>query len=128
MKFEGEGEANDAGSSDADVGVVHGISLVRSRRGYSLGAPVCSQRSVIGDRYGCARTNKRRCKPRPGAVNKTRGSKRDQDRGEGRERRVRRTEVNLGSIAWRGGRGVAGRAGWTGVVLRFTESSFRRGA
>ena len=45
MKFEGEGEANDAGSSDADVGLVHGISLVRSWRGYSLGVPVCSRRS-----------------------------------------------------------------------------------
>ena len=28
MKFEGKREADDAGSGDADVGVVHGISLV----------------------------------------------------------------------------------------------------
>ena len=36
VEFEGEGEADDAGSGDADVGVVHGISLVGVRRGYSL--------------------------------------------------------------------------------------------
>jgi hypothetical protein len=29
VEFEGEGEADDAGPGDADVGVVHGISLVR---------------------------------------------------------------------------------------------------
>ncbi len=36
MEFQGEGEADDAGSGDTDVGVVHGISLVRPRRGYSF--------------------------------------------------------------------------------------------
>jgi hypothetical protein len=28
VKFEGQGEADDAGPGDADIGVVHGISLV----------------------------------------------------------------------------------------------------
>ena len=46
MEFEGEGEADDAGPGDADVMIrkgrgVHRISLVRLRRGYSLGVPVC---------------------------------------------------------------------------------------
>jgi hypothetical protein len=46
VEFEGEGEADDAGTGDADVGIgrrgmVHGISLVGMRRGYSLGVPVC---------------------------------------------------------------------------------------
>jgi hypothetical protein len=41
VEFKGEGEADDAGSGDTDVGirkarVVHGISLVRPRRGYSF--------------------------------------------------------------------------------------------
>jgi hypothetical protein len=36
MEFEGQGETDDAGSCDADVGVLHGISLVRLLRGYSL--------------------------------------------------------------------------------------------
>jgi hypothetical protein len=40
VEFESQGEADDAGPGDADVmirkdRVVHGISLVRSRRGYS---------------------------------------------------------------------------------------------
>jgi hypothetical protein len=30
VEFEGEGKANDAGTGDADVGMVHGISLVGS--------------------------------------------------------------------------------------------------
>jgi hypothetical protein len=41
VEFKGEGEADDAGTGDTDVGigkgrVVHGISLVRLRRGYSF--------------------------------------------------------------------------------------------
>jgi hypothetical protein len=70
MEFEGEGEANDAGPGDADVRirkdrVVHGISLVRLRRGYSLGVPVC--RLAVGDRErGCAGTKDGSCGP--GAV------------------------------------------------------------
>ena len=53
MEFEGEGETNDAGPGDADVKirkgrVVHRISLVRLRRGYSLGIPVCRLVVAIG--------------------------------------------------------------------------------
>jgi hypothetical protein len=49
MKFEGEGEADDPGSSNADITirkarVAHGISLVRWPRGYSLGVEVCRRR------------------------------------------------------------------------------------
>jgi hypothetical protein len=36
VEFKGEGETDDAGSSDAEVGVMHGISLVGLVRGYSL--------------------------------------------------------------------------------------------
>jgi hypothetical protein len=36
VKFEGKGEADDAGPGDTDVGMVHGISLVCPRKGYSL--------------------------------------------------------------------------------------------
>src|SRR5258708_33597776 len=50
MEFEGEGEADDPGPSDADVmirkaRVVHGIRLVCLRRGYSLVVPVCRRRN-----------------------------------------------------------------------------------
>ena len=38
--------------------------------------------------------------------------------GESDERRVRGTEVDLGSTAWSGGGRVAGGAWWIGVVLR----------
>jgi hypothetical protein len=46
VEFESQREADDAGPGDADVTirkarVMHGISLVGWRRGYSLGVPVC---------------------------------------------------------------------------------------
>ena len=68
MEFEGEREAHDAGTGDADVmirkdRVVHGISLVRLRRGYSLGVPVC--RLAVGDREHRG-SEGLRCKPRSG--------------------------------------------------------------
>ncbi len=40
VEFKGEGEANDTGSSDAKVRVLHGISLVGLGRGYSLDVSV----------------------------------------------------------------------------------------
>ena len=40
VEFEGEREADDAGSRDTQVGVMHGISLVGFGRGYSLGVSV----------------------------------------------------------------------------------------
>jgi hypothetical protein len=40
VEFKGEGEADDAGSGDAEVGMMHGISLVRLVRGYSFGVSV----------------------------------------------------------------------------------------
>lgn len=52
VEFKGEGEADDAGPRDEDAGirrrgVVHGISLVGVRRGYSLGVPVCRAMSAL---------------------------------------------------------------------------------
>jgi chromosome segregation ATPase len=60
MELKGEREADDTGSSDADVWdadvwVVHGLSLVRLRRGYSFGVRVCRLlgcRCVAGRLYG----------------------------------------------------------------------------
>jgi hypothetical protein len=40
VEFEGEGEADDASSGDAEVRVMHGISLVGRGRGYSLDVSV----------------------------------------------------------------------------------------
>src|SRR5215469_4437228 len=73
MEFEGKGEADDACPGNADViirrrRVVHGISLVLLRRGYSLGVGVCRAVLVAGNRlHGSAgakgRNNKTRsCK------------------------------------------------------------------
>ena len=50
VEFEGEREADDAGPGDANVGirggVMHGISLVGLRKGYSLGVLVSRCRAV----------------------------------------------------------------------------------
>jgi hypothetical protein len=37
VKLKGEGEADDSGAGDADVCLMHKISLVGLKRGYSLG-------------------------------------------------------------------------------------------
>lgn len=47
VEFEGEREADDAGSGDADIGALHKISLDGRGRGYSLGVQVCVSRSAI---------------------------------------------------------------------------------
>jgi hypothetical protein len=46
VELKGEREADDAGSSDAHVGAIHGISLVGLGRGYSLGVSVLRGRVV----------------------------------------------------------------------------------
>jgi hypothetical protein len=77
MEFEGEGEANDAGPGDADVRirkdrVMHGISLVRLRRGYSLGVPVCGLAAGESGAWLCG-TKDGSCGP--GAVEQEQGCK-----------------------------------------------------
>lgn len=44
VEFEGEREADDASSGDADIGALHKISLDGRGRGYSLGVQVCVSR------------------------------------------------------------------------------------
>jgi hypothetical protein len=56
VEFESEGEADDAGPGDANVGirrgVMHGISLVGLRKGYSLGVLVRGCRTVCDRQDG----------------------------------------------------------------------------
>jgi hypothetical protein len=56
VEFESEGEADDAGPGDANVGirrgVMHGISLVGLRKGYSLGVLVSRCRAVCDQQDG----------------------------------------------------------------------------
>jgi hypothetical protein len=54
VEFESERKADDTGSGDTDVGVLHKISLVCLPRGYSLGVRFCVRRgAVVMLRAGC---------------------------------------------------------------------------
>ena len=50
VELEGKGKADDAGSGDAYVGLLHGTSLDGERRGYSLLLGCPSERRIRGGR------------------------------------------------------------------------------